>query len=237
MKYRVFTLLRICPRYRRGCQSTTALAAVLLVLVLVVLALLGRQAQAGNPPVAGGGSCTGQTEIDSTQGAQQAYDNGLYTCASGSSWAAEALIVGSTLGGGTAASCTTTNAGMIQWTGSAFQGCNGTSWSTLGGGGINAGTQYQMALYDAATDIVGDSAITTDANNVLNIAGSSITASDPALNVTQTWNSAGTAFTGINETVTSTASAAASLLLNLVVGSTSEFSVDKSGDVTAAGYV
>jgi hypothetical protein len=89
---------------------------------------------AGNAPVGGGGSCNTTTEPDGTQGVQQAYDNGLYTCSS-SAWVAEALILGSALQDGTTAACNATNTGMIEWNGSAFQGCNGTSWASLGGGG------------------------------------------------------------------------------------------------------
>jgi hypothetical protein len=94
---------------------------------------------AGNAPVGGGGSCSYSTEGDGTVGQQQAYDNGLYTCLSGSStWSPEAFIVGSVFQSGSAASCSSTYAGMIQWTGSAFQGCNGSSWISLGGGGSSA---------------------------------------------------------------------------------------------------
>src|SRR5438132_814162 len=34
--------------------------------------------------------------------------------------------------GSTAASCNGTNAGMVQYTGGVFQGCNGSNWSTFG---------------------------------------------------------------------------------------------------------
>jgi hypothetical protein len=35
-------------------------------------------------------------------------------------------------------SCDSSHAGMVQWTGSAFQGCNGSVWGSLGGGGASA---------------------------------------------------------------------------------------------------
>lgn len=54
-----------------------------------------------------------------------------------------------------------------------------------------------------------------------------------ALSLIPTWNNAGVAFTGISLNVTDTASAAASLLLNLLVGGLSKFKVDKGGVVTA----
>jgi|688.fasta_scaffold311317_3 hypothetical protein len=52
-----------------------------------------------------------------------------------------------------------------------------------------------------------------------------------------TWNSAGTTFTGIGLSVTDTASAAGSLLLDLQVGSTSQFSISKTGSITGLSNV
>lgn len=51
----------------------------------------------------------------------------------------------------------------------------------------------------------------------------------------KTWNDAGTTFTAIGLDVTDTASNAASLLMDLQVGSTSQFKVSKGGAVTALG--
>lgn len=48
-----------------------------------------------------------------------------------------------------------------------------------------------------------------------------------------TWNDAGTTYTGIKLNVTDTASAAASLLMDLQVGGVSKFSVSKAGGVIA----
>jgi hypothetical protein len=118
---------------------------------LLFLAILGMSlldaapalAQA-NAPVGGGGTCSYSTEGDGTVGQQQAYDNGLYTCLSSSStWTPEAFIVGSVLQNGSAATCSSsTYAGMLQWTGSALQYCNGSSWITLAGSasGLDLGT-------------------------------------------------------------------------------------------------
>jgi hypothetical protein len=85
--------------------------------------------------------------------------------------------------------------------------------------------------------VTGDGAITTDANKVLTIAGSTVTASDPVLSLGQTWNNSGTTFTALSLTVTSSASAAGSLLANFLSGTTSEFNVDESGDVMAQGIM
>lgn len=60
------------------------------------------------------------------------------------------------------------------------------------------------------------------------------TTSQPVLDLAQTWNAAGVTFTGLTLTVTDTASAAASLLLNLLVGASSKFKVDKTGAGTFA---
>jgi hypothetical protein len=51
----------------------------------------------------------------------------------------------------------------------------------------------------------------------------------PLSALTATWNAAGTTFTGIGLSVTDTASASGSLLLDLQVGGTSRFSVRKTG--------
>lgn len=54
----------------------------------------------------------------------------------------------------------------------------------------------------------------------------------PIYALVDTWNSAGTVFTGIGLNVTDTASNAASLLLDLQVGGTSQFKVSKGGVVS-----
>ena len=58
-------------------------------------------------------------------------------------------------------------------------------------------------------------------------------ATKPLSDLTATWNAAGTTFSAIKMNVTDTASAAASLLLDLQVGSASQFRVSKGGRVTA----
>jgi hypothetical protein len=59
----------------------------------------------------------------------------------------------------------------------------------------------------------------------------------PISNLTTTWNNVSTTFTGIKLNVTDTASAAASLLMDLQVGGSSKFSASKTGAVaSAAGF-
>lgn len=53
--------------------------------------------------------------------------------------------------------------------------------------------------------------------------------------LTDTWNSGGTTFAAVKMNVTDSASAAGSKLLELEVGGTDKFTVDKDGDVVAAG--
>lgn len=53
--------------------------------------------------------------------------------------------------------------------------------------------------------------------------------------LTDTWNSGGTTFAAIKMNVTDSASAAASKLLELEVGGTDKFTVDKDGDAVVAG--
>lgn len=63
------------------------------------------------------------------------------------------------------------------------------------------------------------------------LAAGALTASAP-MTLTQTWNNAGATFEAFVIDVTSTLSAAASLPLNIKVGGTSKFRVDKAGTVT-----
>lgn len=79
------------------------------------------------------------------------------------------------------------------------------------------------------TEAVGASALT--------LTGATQTSNFPVINATQTWNASGTTFTGIQYNVTSTASAAASLLMDLQVGGSSKFKVDKTGSVTAGAGI
>jgi hypothetical protein len=59
-----------------------------------------------------------------------------------------------------------------------------------------------------------------------------LTASAPILDLTQTWNNAAVTFTGFKLNVTDTASAAASLLMDIQLAGTSAFAVNKAGGIT-----
>jgi len=102
---------------------------------------------------------------------------------------------------------------------------------TVSGGGTPGGSgpelQYRIdaSTFGAVTGSSVDGASLT-------LGGETVTASKPVLNLTQTWNNAGITFTGLNCNVTDTASAAASLLLDLQVGGTSRASISKNATLT-----
>ena len=82
--------------------------------------------------------------------------------------------------------------------------------TTMDAAGTNKSiTRQELQTYNAGT-------LTTDVK---------------VLDLSATWNDAGVTFTGLKVNVTSTASAAASLLLDLQVGGASKFRVDKSGSL------
>lgn len=73
--------------------------------------------------------------------------SGCYKCTS-LVWTQQPLTIGNT-----AAACDSSHAGMIRWTGTAMEYCNGTAWTAMGGGGsVPAGTlcglSRQVYTYD-----------------------------------------------------------------------------------------
>jgi len=80
--------------------------------------------------------------------------------------------------------------------------------------GANGTIQYN----DAGTN-AGDSGLLYDATSgSLTVGGKTVTTDAPVINLSQTWNNAGTTFTGLKLNVTDTASASGSNLLDLQVG-------------------
>jgi hypothetical protein len=103
-----------------------------------------------------------------------------------------------------------------------------------GGGGTPGGSSGQLQ-YNASGSFAGMSGTSwNDTTRSLTLTGATVTTSAPLFDVTQTWNAGATTFTAIKMNVTDTASASASLLLDLQVGGTSQFSVSKSGQAIAA---
>jgi hypothetical protein len=69
----------------------------------------------------------------------------------------------------------------------------------------------------------------------LSVAGGTKVANAPILNLSETWNNAAVAFTGIFFNATDTASASGSKLVDLQVGGASAFNVTKAGNSTLLG--
>jgi hypothetical protein len=67
--------------------------------------------------------------------------------------------------------------------------------------------------------------------------GATVTASTPLVDGTQTWDNAAVTFTGLKYNATDTASAAASLLMDLQVGGTSKANISKTGNLRISGSV
>lgn len=92
--------------------------------------------------------------------------------------------------------------------------------TTTGRANIYSGSAWQAGWVRLAGDTM---------TGALAIASGTLTASAPALDVTQTWNSGATTFAGVRLNVTDTASAAASLLHDWQVGGTTRAALTKAG--------
>ena len=95
-------------------------ALVLATLAVALLSLTGTSIAA--PWAVPGGACT--------QEGANANSNGFLTC-TGGVWVSNAVLMGTT-----AATCDSTNAGYIRYNSGQFEGCNGTGWIQLAGGGV-----------------------------------------------------------------------------------------------------
>lgn len=93
------------------------------------------------------------------------------------------------------------------------------------GGGSGGGCSANCTI----TESIGSSALT--------LTGATQTSSFPVITATQTWNNAGTTFTGWKLNVTNSASASASLLADLQVGAASKFSVREDGLLVVANGI
>jgi hypothetical protein len=96
-----------------------------------------------------------------------------------------------------------------------------------------ASTDNAIARWDGTSGrlLQNTSGATISDNFALTLAGATVTASEPILNLTQTWNNVAVTFAGARLNVTDTTSATASLLLDLQVGGTSRLSIRKDGAV------
>ncbi len=119
---------------------------------------------------------------------------------------------------------------------------NGTTatWAAAAGGGLTIGTTTIASgtstrlLFDASGVVSETDGATWDATNkALTVGGATVTTSKPILDLSQTWNAGAVTFTGLKLNVTNTASAAASLLMDLQVGGASKAYVDKAGQIVS----
>lgn len=109
-----------------------------------------------------------------------------------------------------------------------------------GGGDFNgpaSSTDNAILRFDGTGGKTGQDTpgATISDTNSLSLAGGTITADEPILNLSRTWNSGGVTFTGIKFNVTDTASAATSRPLQLQVGGSAIFTVQKNTDLLVNG--
>lgn len=116
----------------------------------------------------------------------------------------------------------------------------GANTSITGGGTLAlAGYTLTVPASDTVAEL-GQANTFTGANTFdqgLQLTCGTLTASAPAVNITQTWNNSGVVFTGWQETITNTASSASSNLINILVGSTSELNLSPAGQLTVHGAI
>ena len=138
-----------------------------------------------------------------------------------------AIVAGDVSGLAASATTDTTNAGNI---------ASGTlSNARLSGVALTANNLSDLASAPTAASNLGVGSGSDVTHKSLTLAGDTITASAPLLNATQAWNNAGAAFSALKLNVTDTASAAASMLLELQSGGVNKFSVSKTGVVAIGG--
>lgn len=102
--------------------------------------------------------------------------------------------------------------------------------SSGGGGATSPGGSSLQIQYNASGSFGGMAGTSwDDTNRSLTLTGATVTTSKPLFDLSQTWNAGGVTFTGWKLNITDTASASASLLMDLQVGGSSKFSIRKDG--------
>lgn len=109
---------------------------------------------------------------------------------------------------------------------SGSSGSNG-QWNLLSSGTLRPGSDNTFDLGQTGVRVRNGYFYAS-----LNVSGATLTASGPALNLSQTWNNAGVAFNAVLVNVTDTASNGSSTLMQLQNGGVSYFTVSKFGQVT-----
>lgn len=105
--------------------------------------------------------------------------------------------------------------------------------TALAAGGNRADNVLPIVNVHSATQAPQGSLVKLTLSELYQTATTAVTVSTPLPNITQTWNAGGVTFTAVKLNITDTASATASLLLDLQVGGVSKFSVTKGGIVVA----
>lgn len=88
-------------------------------------------------------------------------------------------------------------------------------------------------FHETTGKIVQNSSSTLSDNGALTLTGSTITADEPGLRVTQTWNNSGVTFSALDVNVTNTASGSGSMLANFRAGGTTAAYVARDGRLVA----
>jgi hypothetical protein len=100
-------------------------------------------------------------------------------------------------------------------------------------GSTSPGGSDTQVQFNNSSAFGGSAGFTYNTTNLtVDLGGGTVTADDPVLNLTQTWNNVAVTFTGIKMNVTSTASSSSSKLIDLQVAASSKFNVDKAGVTT-----
>lgn len=102
-----------------------------------------------------------------------------------------------------------------------------------------AGSTGALQFRDAFGKFKGTSGLTfSETTGTLAFVGSAQTANNPLLDLSQTWNNAAVAFSGVRfNAIGGATSGAASKLLDLQLDGSSKFFVNKSGDTTVGAYL
>jgi hypothetical protein len=111
---------------------------------------------------------------------------------------------------------------------------HGQALSISPAGGVPGGSTRQLQ-YNNAGAFGGMSGTSwDDTNRSLTITGATVTASNPVLNLIQTWNNAGVTFEGYKFNIVDTASGASSVPFAIQIGGVNQLIVQKSGAVSTA---
>lgn len=129
------------------------------------------------------------------------------------------------------------DANNVNITGGSITGVTGVLSSLTVNSTPTSGGAAGQIMFDTGSVLQESSNLVWDnTNKKLTITGATVTTSQPVLDMTQTWNNAATTFTGLKFNANDTASAAASLLMDLQVGGVSYANIDKSGSFTIGRY-